>query len=96
MWAIWYLFNIFHFPIVLGLIPPILSDIFGCLTYRNMRQLRNRVQPITHNTNDTNVSVRRRDRPLLIIVISEVFVYIITSIPYPFILLEGMIGNYIV
>jgi hypothetical protein len=37
-----------------GIIPPVLMGIFGYLTYRNMRQMRSRVQPITHNRTDTN------------------------------------------
>jgi hypothetical protein len=79
-----------------GLMPPITSGIFGYLTYRNMRQIRNRVQPIRQNTNAANGPIRRRDRDLLVIVISEVFVYIITSILYPFIYLEATISNYII
>jgi hypothetical protein len=80
--------------IVVGLIPPIVSGIFGFLTYRNMRQIHNRVQPIAHSANDGNVSIRRRDRDLLILVISEILVYIVTSCPFPFVLLEMMISQY--
>ena len=45
--------------------------------------------------NVANTLLRRRDRQLLVIVISEVVVYIITTIPYPLILLESTISSYI-
>jgi hypothetical protein len=44
--------------------------------------------------NDANISIRRRDRDLLIIVIAEVFTHIITSALFPAILLEMMISQY--
>jgi len=75
-----------------GLIPPILLGIFGYLSYRNMRQIQMRVRP---SYNSTNNLVRRRDRELLIIVISEVFVYVLTTTFYPLILLEIMISRYL-
>jgi hypothetical protein len=82
--------------IFVGLIPPITSGIFGYLTYRNMRQIHNRVQPIAQNPNDANVTIRRRDRDLLVLVISETLVYIVTSCPFPFVFLEMMISPYTV
>jgi hypothetical protein len=89
-------FLTFFVLIFVGLMPPIVSGILGYLTYRNTQKLRNRVQPIAQNTNVANTSLRRRDRDLMVIVISEVIVYIITSIPYPIILLEVTISNYII
>jgi len=79
-----------------GLISPILLGIFGYLSYRNMRQIKMRIQPILNNTNHVNNLVRRRDRELLIIVISEVFIYVLTTTFYPLILLEMMISRYII
>ncbi|CAF4837310.1 unnamed protein product [Rotaria socialis] len=52
--------------------------VFGYLTYRNMRKRYNCVQPILPNVATTNISIRRRDPELLIIVITEICVYIIT------------------
>jgi hypothetical protein len=89
-------FSTFWVLIVVGLMPPVVIGILGYLTYHNMQKLRNRIQPIAQNTNVPNTSVRRRDRDLLVIVISEVIVYIITSIPYPIILSEVTISNYII
>jgi hypothetical protein len=89
-------FGTFYVLIFVGLMPPVVIGILGYLTYHNTQKLRNRVQPIAQNTNVANTSVRRRDRDLLVIVISEAIVYIITSIPYPIILLEVTISNYII
>jgi hypothetical protein len=82
--------------IFVGLIPPVVMGIFGYLTYRNMRQMRSRVQPIIHNRIDTDHSIRRLDRDLLIIVISEVVVYIVTTTLFPLILLEMLISQYVI
>jgi hypothetical protein len=79
----------------ISLIPPIISGIFGYLTYRHMRQMQVRVQPIVNNRIDDSHSIRRRDRDLLIIVSSEVLVYIVTATPLPFILLEILISPYV-
>jgi hypothetical protein len=79
-----------------GLIPPILSGIFGYLTYYNMRQRNVRVQPVISNIISANISVRRRDRNLLILVTSEVFVYVVTATPYVLLLLETTISGYII
>jgi hypothetical protein len=80
--------------IIVALIPPITLGIFGYLIYRNMRRIHNRVRPITQNPNDANVTIRRRDRDLLVLVISEILVYIVTSCPLPFVFLEMMISQY--
>ena len=82
--------------IFVGLIPSIILGIFGYLTYRNMRQMHNRVQPIVQNTINANNSIQRRDRDLLIIVIAEVVIYVITTALFPLILLEMMISQYVI
>ncbi|CAF4084993.1 unnamed protein product [Adineta steineri] len=82
--------------IFVGFIPPISTSTSGYLTYKNLRQRRNRIEPIVHHGNNANVPIRRRDRELLVMIMSEVFVYIITSLPYPFILLEMMISRNVV
>jgi hypothetical protein len=79
--------------IFVGLIPPIILGIFGYLAYHNMRQRRVRIQPVVHNT---NISIQQRDHNLLLIVMSEVFFYVVTTILYPLILLEMMISRYII
>jgi hypothetical protein len=86
----------FYAIIFISGIPVTILSIFGYLTYRNMRQVKLRVQPIVHNRIHANHSIRRQDRDLLIIVISEVLLYIVTTIPFPLILLEKMISGYII
>jgi hypothetical protein len=80
--------------IFVGSIPTIIMSIFGYLTYRNMRQVH--VQPIGYNRIDAKNSIRRLDRDLLIIIISEVLVYIVTATLFPLILLEMMISRYVI
>jgi hypothetical protein len=48
-----------------------------------------------HDRNEAKHLIRRRDRDLLVLVISEVIVYVITTALYPFVLLERMISQYI-
>ena len=81
--------------IVVGLLPPIILGLFGYLTFRNIKQRYVRVQPVVQLRNNTNISLQRRDRDLLILVISEVFVYVITTIPYSLMLSEANISMYI-
>jgi hypothetical protein len=80
--------------ITVGLIPPVISVVFGYLTYSNMRQIHVRVQSVMQNTNDANNSIRRRDRDLLILVTSEVSVYMVTTALLPVILIEILISGY--
>jgi len=66
--------------------------IFGYLTYRNMRQLHLRIQPIDNHRR--NITVQSRDRDLLKMVLAEVIVHLITIFLYPLILLEIAITTY--
>jgi hypothetical protein len=86
----------FYSLIFVSLVPTIISAIFGYLTYRSMRQLQNRVQPVVQNTGNANISFHRRDRDLLIIVIAEVVTYVVTTALFPIIQLEMMITGYVI
>ena len=86
----------FYAIIFVSSIPAIILGIFGYLTYRNIRQMHLRVHPMIHTRVDSNNSIRRQDRDLLIIVISEVLLFIITTISFPLILLEMTISRYII
>jgi len=88
------IFYTFYAIIFISGIPVTILGIFGYLTYRNMRRMQLRVQPIIHNRIHANHNIRRQDRDLLIMVISEVLLYIVTTIPFPLILLEMMISGY--
>jgi hypothetical protein len=86
----------FYAIIFVSAIPSITLCIFGYLTYRNMRLVQLRVQPVIDNRIHANNTIRRQDRDLLIIVISEVLLFIIATLPYPLILLETTISGYII
>ena len=81
---------------LVGAVPAIILGIFGFLSYRNIRQMHRRVQPTLNNRIGANNGIRRQDRDLLVIVISEVVVYIVTTILFPLILLEMMISGYVI
>jgi hypothetical protein len=89
-------FYSFYSLTFVSLIPTIISATFGYLTYRNMRQMLNRVQPVQQNTVNANINIQRRDRDLLIIVIAEVITYVVTTLLLPLIQLEMMISGYII
>jgi hypothetical protein len=89
-------FYTFYTILFVGLIPFVILCVFGYLTYRNMRQLRTRIQPTGQNTNNANNYIQRRDRDLLVLVITEAFVYMITTNLLPAVLLEIMISSYVV
>jgi hypothetical protein len=81
--------------IFINLIPTITSAIFGYLSYRNIRQMQIRVQPVVQNTINVNNNIHRRDRDLLIIVIAEVIVYALTTTLFPLIRSEMLISPYV-
>jgi hypothetical protein len=70
------------------LVPLILKTIFGFLAYYKMKQLHTRVQSIS------NLTIHRRDRELFAMVLAEVIVYLITTLPYPIIIIEMAATNY--
>jgi hypothetical protein len=80
---------------VVTVIPIITLTIFGYLTYRNMRQMQNRVQPVVQNRINANIPIRRRDRNLLILVIAEVVTYVLTTTLPALVVLEFVITQYV-
>ncbi|CAF4134247.1 unnamed protein product [Adineta steineri] len=79
-----------------SLIPPVTMTIFGYLTYRNMKQLRTRIQPIRNDdvSGRQSFSITSRDRQLLTMVITEILVYVISMSLYSVILFEMLITDY--
>jgi hypothetical protein len=94
LFGIYSIIYTFYAIIFVSAIPIILLCIFGYLTYRNVRRTKLRVQPIINNRVQANNPIRRQDRDLLIIVISEVLLFIIATMPFPLILLETVISKY--
>lgn len=70
------------------LTPLILKTIFGFWAYFNMKRLHSRVGPAGHFT------IHRYDRELFTLVLAEVIVYLITTLPYPVIIIEIAATNY--
>jgi hypothetical protein len=79
-----------------GLIPTIISAMFGYLTYHNMKQINVRVHPVVQDTTNGNIFIQRRDRDLLIIIIAEVVTYVVTTALFPLIQLEMLITQYVI
>jgi len=67
--------------IVIGVLPLLLMILFSLLAWRNLRLIRSRVAPIGQTTR--HVKIRKHDRDLMKMLSGEVFVYCLTTIPYP-------------
>jgi hypothetical protein len=89
----------FYLFVFFNLIPPTAMAIFGSLAYLNMRRLHSRVQPVQNviagnqRGRHRNGRIQRYDRELLSMLLAEVIVYVVTTLLYPFILLETSITN---
>ena len=94
----WYVtFQAFYTVFCIAFLPAIIVFIFGFLTYRNMKQLHSRIQPINHDmdTNNNNNSLKKRDRDLLILVLAEAIIYLVTTAPLSIVSLETMITQFV-
>jgi hypothetical protein len=82
-------------------IPCLGMTIFGYMAYSNLRRLHARVQPVEHpvgnnrGNNRPHIIIHRRDRDLLVMVLSEVVPYVVMMLVYPGITLEMSITNYL-
>jgi hypothetical protein len=94
--GVYSIFYSIYSTITVGLIPSITLSVFGYLSYLHLRKIGRRIQPNGNDENDANNSIRRRDRDLLVLVISEVIVYVMTTALYPSIVLETVISQYII
>jgi hypothetical protein len=56
---------------VVGLISSIMLCVFTYLTYRNIKQIRRRIQPMVHHVSNARTTIQRRDRDLLVLVIRQ-------------------------
>ena len=67
---------------VLGVFPLLSFAIFGVLMTRNLREMRRRVQPTSANGEATaTLILRKRDRDMMKMLLVELIIYIITTIP---------------
>jgi hypothetical protein len=67
--------------IVIGVLPLLLMTIFSFLAWNNLRLIRTRVAPTTNGVR--HIKIHKRDRDLMKMLGGEVFVYCVTTIPYP-------------
>lgn len=82
-------FNIFV-PIVSCILPLIVMGIFGILTIRNVRRIRNRV--VAQDTNAQNARLRSNDRQLVVMLLVQVFVTTLVVAPWASINMFSAIG----
>jgi len=67
--------------IVIGILPLVLMIVFSLLAWHNLRMIRSRVAPTGQAVG--NLNIQKRDRDLMKMLSGEVFVYCVTTIPYP-------------
>ncbi len=77
-----------HLILFVSLVPLLLKATFGFLAYYNMKKLHERVQPIS------SITIHRRDAELFTMILAEAIVYLITTLPYPVIIIERAATNY--
>jgi hypothetical protein len=78
------LFYAIYSLIVIGILPLVLMILFSFLAWHNLKSIRARVVPINEGINGRRiVQIHRRDRDLMKILSGEVFIYCLTTIPYP-------------
>lgn len=75
------LFYAIYSLIVIGVLPLMLMILFSVLAWHSLLLIRSRVSPVGQTTG--NIKIRKRDRDLMKMLSGEVFVYCITTIPYP-------------
>jgi hypothetical protein len=94
--GVYYMFYYSYLLVFVCLIPATLMIICACLTYRNMKQLHTRVQPVAHAIDGSrgNITIHRRDRELLLMVLMEAAIYVVTTFIYPFIIMEVSVTAY--
>jgi hypothetical protein len=76
-----------YYVLFAGILPPLLIVIFSLLLIRNLKRIRNEIRSIHGNI------LRKRDRDLIKMVLIEVMVYVISTIPFSIFLIYKMITN---
>ena len=80
------LFYAIYSLIVIGVLPLFLMILFSLLAWRNLQYTRSRVGPkdgTVAGPTARNITIHKRDRDLMKMLGGEVFVYCVTTIPYP-------------
>lgn len=91
--GIYYTINNIYVLISFSITPPVLMSTFGYLAYRQLKQSIARLAALENNQN--TFIVHRRDRELLIMILTEVFIYLFATILQLAINLELLLEVYI-
>lgn len=81
--GLYFILNNIYLLITFSIIPLVLMITFGYLTYRQVKQLQARMSSLTNR-----FTIRRKDRELSKMILTEVFIYFLTMILYLSISLE--------
>jgi len=81
-------FNAIYSLIVIGILPLVLMILFSLLAWRNLQLIRSRVTPndalaTATDNRRRSIQIHKRDRDLMKMLSGEVFVFCVTTIPYP-------------
>ncbi|CAF1313347.1 unnamed protein product, partial [Rotaria sp. Silwood1] len=73
-----------YYMITAGILPPLLILIFSALVMKNLKEIRNRVQPKREDRENRQSihQLRKRDRDLMKMVFIEVMFYVISTMPF--------------
>ncbi len=90
------LFYAIYLLIFIGILPLFLMILFSLLAWHNLQLIRSRVRPTdaaTIGNRTRNIQIHKRDRDLMKMLSGEVFVYCLTTIPYPINLIYSVSTN---
>ncbi|CAF2486959.1 unnamed protein product [Rotaria sp. Silwood2] len=86
-------FQVF-FLILTCALPPVLMTLFGILTIFNVRKLRTQVTPLNNDTR--NERIRSKDRQLIIMLLIQILVTILCTLPFSVVNITSMIFQYLI
>ncbi|CAF2857827.1 unnamed protein product [Rotaria sp. Silwood2] len=87
--GVYALFYAIYSLFIIGIIPLLLMIVFSMRAWHNLRLARTRIAQAGTN----NVKIAKRDRDLMKMLSGEVFVYCLTTIPYPINLIYSVSTN---
>ena len=83
-----------YYLIFAGLLPPTLILVFSILVMRNLKQMRSRIQPTLETTVGAGkTTLRKRDRDLMKMVLVEVMIYVLSTLPFSIYLVYQLITS---
>jgi hypothetical protein len=83
----------FYSIIAIGIIPPALALIFSVLTFHNLK-LRQKRRQGTVVINQISVNNENRDKQIFVMLLIQIFVYVISTTPYTIYIIYNLITTY--